>query len=90
MLTVLVYLKLFQLSWCTKSMQKLGLYRGAALDSAHLKYYQLGFSLFSLVILDHFLAKYLCRHRMFFKLVPLQNTAVKCVCSDVDCCTVVT
>ena len=90
MLTFLVYLKLFQLSQGTKSVQKLGLYWGTALDIAHFKYCQPGFSLFCLIILDQFLAKYMRLHRMFFKLVPLQNTAVKYFSSNVGCYSIVT
>lgn len=90
MLTFFIYLKLFQLSRGTKSVQRLGLSWGTALDNAHFRYCQLGFSLFSPIILHPFLAKYMCLHRMFFKLVPLQNTAVKDACSDVGCYSVVT
>lgn len=90
MLTYLVYLRLFQFSLGTKSVQKLGLYWGTALENAYFKYCQFGFSLFSFIILDQFLAKYMCLHTMFFKLVPLQNATVKYLYSNVGCYSMVT
>lgn len=84
----LVYLKLLHLSLGTKSVQKLGLCLGIALGNACFKYCQPGFSLLSLIIFYQTLAKY--TSSMLFELLPLQNNAVKYLCSNVDCHSAVT
>lgn len=85
LLIFLVYFRLFQFSQGTKSVQKLGSYWRTALDNLLSN----TVSLFQSVFFDHFRSIF-SPHRMFFKLVPLQNTDVKYLCCNVGCYSVVT
>lgn len=50
---------------------------GTVLDNVGVKHCQLGFNLFPLIIVDQFLAHYMCLLGMPFKLMLLQNSATK-------------